>query len=170
MLDVGCGPAYYLADMPTVDYHGFDTDARYIEHARHRFGDRGHFYCEPFTGEQAERLGTFDRVMLMGLLHHLDDTECHELLELVGRVLKPGGIAVALDTVLHSGQNSFESLLAENDRGEYVGQPEAFSALAEKHFASVEGRLSDAWWVPSIFWAMTIKDPRRAEAPRTTIT
>ena len=67
VLDVGCGPAYYLADMPTVDYHGFDTDARYIEHARHRFGDRGHFYCEPFTGEQAERLGTFDRVMLMGL-------------------------------------------------------------------------------------------------------
>ena len=34
MLDVCCGPAYYVKDLPSLEYHGFDTDPRYIEHAR----------------------------------------------------------------------------------------------------------------------------------------
>ncbi len=41
IVDVGCGPAYYLGDLPEVDYHGFDTDERYIEWARERWGSRG---------------------------------------------------------------------------------------------------------------------------------
>ena len=66
IVDIGCGPAYYLADLPAVDYHGFDTDARYIDHARKRFGSRGRFYVEPFTQMHADTLGPFDRVLLMG--------------------------------------------------------------------------------------------------------
>lgn len=160
VLDVGCGPAYYLADMPDVDYHGFDTNERYIEHARKRFGDRGEFHCEVFGAAAAERLGSFDRIMLMGLLHHLDDAECDELLGLLARALKPGGILVALDTVLHDEQNRFEHLLASRDRGEHVRTPEGFSALGAKHFEDVEGRLSDRFWVPSIYWVMTLRTPR----------
>lgn len=160
VLDVGCGPAYYLADMPAVDYHGFDTNERYVEHARKRFGDRGEFHVEVFGPAAAARLGAFDRIMLMGLLHHLDDAECDELLGLLARALKPGGILVALDTVLHGEQNRFEHLLASRDRGEHVRSPEGFSALGAEHFEHVEGRLSDSFWVPSIYWVMTLRTPR----------
>src|SRR6266536_2400524 len=39
VLDVGCGPAYYFERLPQgVRYFGFDTSARYVEHARRRFG------------------------------------------------------------------------------------------------------------------------------------
>ncbi len=55
ILDVGCGPAYYLDRLPEVDYHGFDTNAASIAYARRRFGDRASFRCEVFA-ERRERL------------------------------------------------------------------------------------------------------------------
>lgn len=159
ILDIGCGPAYYLAELPPVDYHGFDTDAAYIAHARRRFAGRGQFYCEPFDKENAEALGSFDKILLMGLLHHLDDEACDGLLSLLASCLKPGGIVIALDTVVHDGQNRVERALAEGDRGEYVRQPEGFEALGRRHFGEVEGMLSNKFWIPSIYFIMKMRAP-----------
>lgn len=164
VLDVGCGPAYYLKDLPQVDYHGFDTDEVYINHAKKRFADRGQFYCEPFSLAAAERLGSFDRILLMGLLHHLDDQECHHLLELLANSLRPNGILVALETIVHDDQNRLERALALGDRGQYVRRPEAFVALAKPYFGQVEGSLRDARWIPSIFWVMKLEQPLRGQA------
>ena len=157
IVDIGCGPAYYLADLPAVDYHGFDTDARYIDHARKRFGRRGRFYVEPFTQMHADTLGPFDRVLLMGLLHHLSDSECAALLALLSRCLRPGGRVVTLDTVLHDRQGSMERWLAQNDRGTYVRSPSGFEALAKSHFSDVQGTLPSLPRVPNIYYAMVLK-------------
>jgi len=160
MLDVGCGPAYYFDSLPPLEYHGFDTDLRYIEHAQARFGDRGSFYCRPFDGAEARRLGPFDGVLLMGLLHHLDDHDCATLLADVAASLAPDGRVVALDTALHDAQGPISRRLALNDRGEHVRRPEAFIALAERAFRSVHGRLLKINRAPSIYWEMTMRSPR----------
>ncbi len=165
VLDVGCGPAYYLAQMPEVEYFGFDTDERYIEHAKKKFGSRGNFRCSMFDSKVAAELGKFDRIMLMGLLHHLDDDQSSELLSLLAETLAPGGMLVALDTVVHDKQNPVERRLAEGDRGEYVRKPEGFLGLAQAHFHEVDGQLSQKFWVPSIYWIMTMSLPKFAEAP-----
>ncbi len=159
ILDVGCGPAYYLNDLPRLDYYGFDTDDRYIDHAKRRFGDRGRFFAEPFNESRAAELGPFDGVLLMGLLHHLDDEACHSLLSAIRASLNPGGRVVALDTVVHKDQHSLEHWLAIHDRGEFVRTPEAFLDLARPHFESVEGLLPEASWTPSIYWVMTMRQP-----------
>jgi len=164
ILDIGCGPAYYLNDMPRVDYHGFDTDPAYIAHARARFGDRGTFYCETFTAEHAARLGAFDGVLLMGLLHHLDDEQCRSVLALVAGVLTPEGRVIALDTTVHDAQNPVERLIAVKDRGEYVRRPEQFEALAREAFGSVEGSLTKERFIPSVYWSMSMRAPRDAAA------
>ncbi len=164
MLDVGCGPAYYVKDLPSLEYHGFDTDPRYIEHARARFGDRARFYCQPFDGQQARRLGPFDGVLLMGLLHHLDDDACADLLADVAASLAPGGRVVALDTAVHDAQGPLSRRLALSDRGEHVRHPAAFTALAERAFCSVEGRLLRLPRAPSIYWEMTMRAPRPSTA------
>ncbi len=100
VLDIGCGPAYYLGKLPRCEYFGFDTDAAYIADATRRFGDRARFFNEPYTEERRAELPPIDRIMLMGLLHHLDDAACEGLLDLVARSLAPGGRVVTLDTVL----------------------------------------------------------------------
>jgi SAM-dependent methyltransferase len=160
VLDIGCGPAYYLKNMPDLEYHGFDTDPTYIEHARRKFGHRATFHCEPFTEETAKGLGTFDRVLMLGLLHHLNDEDCHNLLSLIGKVLRPGGRALALETVVHPVQNPIEHALAVNDRGEYVRHPEGFNGLAERHFSQVDGYLATRTLMPRIYWVMTMSEPK----------
>lgn len=160
ILDVGCGPAYYLNDLPKVEYFGFDTEGRYIEHARARFGDRATFYNEEYTRQHAARLGKFDGILLMGLLHHLDDATAHELLAVAADSLRPGGRVVALDTTVHAGQSWWEHKFAMGDRGEHVRSPEAFSALGKAHFSDVQGQLRPRGsWVPDCHWIMTLRSP-----------
>lgn len=160
VLDVGCGPAYYLDRLPACDYHGFDTDPSYIAYARRRFGDRGRFHDEPYTEQHRAALAPFDRVMLMGLLHHLDDDACDALLDLVARGLAPGGRVVSLDTVLFPGQSAFSRLLAKNDRGDFVRYPEGFAAIARRHFRSIEQRrVGDTRRIPSAHFMMILSDP-----------
>ena len=127
VLDVGCGPAYYLDRLPSCEYHGFDTDRRYVEWARQRFGHRASFHAEEYGEAHRQALPKFDAVMLMGLLHHLDDAAAGGLLDLVARSLAPGGRVVTLDTVHFQGQSTFSRWLADHDRGEHV-RPERASS------------------------------------------
>jgi len=163
VLDIGCGPAYYLPKLPPVEYYGFDTDARYIDYAKGKYGDRGHFYCEEFDANWAKRLGAVDRIMLMGLLHHLDDAACEHLLSLLGGLLRPGGRLIALETVTHPKQSRFERMLALGDRGQYVREPEAFLEMARRHFPQVTGSLPEKKIVPSIYWVIECKSPAPAQ-------
>ncbi len=167
LLDVGCGPAYYLGDLPRCAYFGFDTDQGYIAHAKARFGDRGRFFAEPYGEAHRAELAPFDAVMLMGLLHHLSDEAAHALLSLAARSLVPGGRLVALDTVFYDGQSRHSRFLAEKDRGTFVRRPEGFRDLARAHFDEVEGRVvGDTLTVVSSHFLMEARRPRGQASPR----
>jgi SAM-dependent methyltransferase len=160
ILDIGCGPAYYVSRLPRCEYHGFDTDSTYIAYARRHFGDRGTFYDEPYDERHRAALPLFDRALLMGLLHHLDDDACHALLDLVAGSLAPGGRAATLDTVLFEEQTRFSRALAGHDRGAFVRSPEAFLKLGRAHFDVLEHRiLGGTWPIPSAHFLMVLSTP-----------
>jgi SAM-dependent methyltransferase len=162
VLDVGCGPAYYLGHLPReVEYHGFDTDARYLDYARRRFADRGTFHLGHYDEEQRARLPRFDRVLLMGLLHHLDDTEAHALLDLLARSLASDGVVVALDTCFDDELSALQTFLARHDRGKFVRSTAAYRTLAGAHFGRVDGRLLDRR-APVRLFLMKLQEPRAA--------
>jgi SAM-dependent methyltransferase len=161
VLDVGCGPAYYLDRLPAVEYHGFDTSPEYIAYARRRFGDRGTFHCEVLTADHLAGLPRFDAVLLFGLLHHLDDAECATLLDLAARSLTAGGRVISVDPCLHPGQGRVSRWMSENDRGEHVRTPEGFDALARASFAEVTTTVLDTVSrVPSSHYMMRMSLPR----------
>ena len=165
VLDVGCGPAYYLGRLPPCSYQGFDTDSAYIAYARRRFGDRATFHDETFTEEHARALAPFDRVILLGLLHHLDDAACDGLLGLVARSLAPGGRVVTLDTVLFPGQSALSRRLAKNDRGDFIRMPEGFLGLGRRHFRTIETRIEgDTLRAPSAHFMMLLEAPLVSQA------
>lgn len=160
VLDVGCGPAYYVPALPaSVEYHGFDTDARYIDYARRHFGTRGTFHLAVYNDAERVKLPPFDRVLLMGLLHHLDDTEAHQLLDVLVRSLAPGGTIITLDTCFDDELSALQTFLAGQDRGRFVRTTGAFRALAAQHFERVEGRLMPAL-VPVRMFFMKLAAPR----------
>jgi SAM-dependent methyltransferase len=161
VLDVGCGPAYYLPRIPEgVRYVGFDTDERYIGYARAKFGHRAEFHCAVFGEQHLAGLPKVDAVMLLGLLHHLSDTDSRHLLRLAGQALAPGGSVISVDTCYEPNQGRISRWMSRNDRGEYVRQTEGFVALAHEAFADVTGEVvDDATRIPSSFWLMRMRKP-----------
>lgn len=162
VLDIGCGPAYYFDQLPAgVRYFGFDTSARYIDYARSRFGSRGAtFRCEIFADEHIAELPPINAVMLLGLLHHLTDDECRELLRLAGRALAPGGRLISLDLCLEPGQGRVSQWVTDHDRGKYVRAPEQYLELAGEAFGEVDARVFlDAAPVPLTSWVMLMRSP-----------
>lgn len=134
VLDVGCGPADDLAYMPRdVRYVGFDLSDRYIAAARSRWGDRGEFFQANVTPSLLHGY-EFDIVVANGVIHHLNDEESLDLLNLARSVLRPGGRLVTKDPVFVEAQHPVARYLVSRDRGEYVRDMLAYLQLASRVF------------------------------------
>ncbi len=131
ILDLGCGPADILAFLPKdVEYTGIDTHRPYIENARARFGDRGRFVCSGVRDQALGADGPYDRVLMLGLLHHLDAQQARTLLGEVAR-LGAGGQLLSLDGCEQPGAPWSERAFYAVDRGPYVRSQEGYTALVQ---------------------------------------
>jgi SAM-dependent methyltransferase len=165
VLDIGCGPGYILDYMPRVDYVGFDTEPRYIEYARAHYSDRGHFYCEHFAPAHVTKLKPFDAIMLLGIVHHVDDVVAEDLFRLLARCLAPDGRVVTLDPCITPTQSRIARWVAQADRGGFVRDEKAYRRLGGDQFADVEGRLvSNICRIPSTELIMRLCRPRRSDS------
>lgn len=140
ILDIGCGPADILAFLPGgCQYAGFDANPDYIDHARRANpGRNATFQCQRVSRATLEAPGTWDLVLAIGLVHHLDDGEACQLFELASTALRPGGRMVTLDGVYIPGQSALARWLISRDRGSYVRSPEAYEALGKTRFPDVK--------------------------------
>lgn len=155
ILDIGCGTADILSFLPAgVEYWGYDISPEYIEAARARFGDRGHFQCKHLDLEEITRLPRFDVVLAIGLLHHLGNTEAMEVFRLARGALQDGGRMVTFDGCLVPGQNPIARFLILRDRGQNVRTPDEYRDLARGSFSQVEGVLTHQAWIPYTHWTM----------------
>ncbi len=143
VLDIGCGPGYVVRYLPKVRYCGFDISSRYIAYAQRKYGEQGTFYCQPFDAAMADTLEPFDLVLMAGLLHHLNDRDALDLLELSKRAMTKTGKLVTLDPRFSSGQSRVARFLMNRDRGESIREASAYAALASNVFGHVESHVRD---------------------------
>jgi len=139
ILDIGCGPADILDYLPDTNYTGLDISPEYISAAKQRFGSRGRFYCgdvglAAIEGEQ----GSFDLVLAVGVIHHLDDTQAARLFALARRALRPNGRLVTYDGCYVPQQSSIARWMLSKDRGKFIRTREEYLRLASMHFSKVE--------------------------------
>lgn len=159
ILDIGCGPAEILNRLPEVDYVGFDTSARYIDKARRNHGDRGRFIHSPLTEDIADGMESFDRVIALGVLHHLADDEALLLFRTAKASLKPGQKLITFDGAYTENQSFIAKLLLDGDRGQFVRTPEEYIALAKRVFDDVSVTIhNDLLRIPYTHCIMTCKN------------
>lgn len=127
VIDFGCGTADILDHLPDLDYLGFDPSERYVAHARSRFGARAQFVT---TAEDVDRHPS-DRTLALavGVLHHMDDDLAASTIALAARSLVDDGRMVTIDPTIIEGQPRVARVLAEQDRGRHVRDPDMTKAL-----------------------------------------
>jgi len=137
VLDVGCGPGYVAELFAGSEYVGLDTDRKYIDHARHRYGKYGEFHCTPLTDDFLKERNAFDYVLMNGVLHHLSDQESSEVLRLCHKALKIGGYMVTLDGFYADGADAVTRFLLDHDRGKFIRTKHQYLALARSVFSCI---------------------------------
>ena len=136
ILDCGCGPADLLDYLPDVEYVGIDIDANYVAEARRRYGGRATFRVGPLGPETMTETAHYDLVLAMGVLHHLDDAQAEEFLNLARSGLKPGGRLVTLDPCYMAGQSRMARYIISRDRGNHIRSLEGWKQLVTPTFPS----------------------------------
>jgi len=138
VLDIGCGPGYAIAYFPRPQYYGFDVSSKYIQYAQSRFGTNGKFFCSIFDAKSAGAVPPVDVVLLMGLVHHLDDEEAVKLFTTIRHVMKPEGRLVTLDGGYKAGQSPIAKMFLDNDRGKHIRDEAGYVKVAREVFSRVE--------------------------------
>ena len=137
ILDIGCGSGNMVPFLPEGKYIGVDANPSYIASARQRYGNRGEFICDHVAGMRTEQFGTFQIVLALGLLHHLDDTEASELFRIAFHLLKPAGRLISVDVCYTPNTSALERHLLRRDRGQFVRNESQYTALARTCFQDI---------------------------------
>ena len=136
VLDIGCGPGNTVPYFPNVEYTGLDMSAEYIEAARKRF-PAATFICGHIGQYDLPERDSFDIVLALGILHHLNDTEAHQLFEVAFKALKRQGRLVTFDGVFTEHQSRAARYLLSRDRGRFVRDRDSYVRIASRVFVNV---------------------------------
>lgn len=149
VLDIGCGPADLLAYLPAqVTYWGFDISEEYIQKAKRRYREKGHFVCKLLEPSDLETLPKFDKVVLTGVFHHVDDKMAHDIVKLAYSALKEGGQMVSVDPCFAPEQNKLARFLISKDRGQNVRNESGYRMLVHNVFKTVQSQVVHRAWIP----------------------
>ncbi len=143
VLDIGCGPAYTVDYFPDPEYYGFDISPQYIDFANKKFSAHGRFFCRLFEEDTLTWLPSVDIVLMMGLIHHLDDQQVTDVLSLARRAMKPGARLFTFDGYYGPGQSWIARFLLDQDRGKFIREQGAYEKLARKVFPTVRSIVRD---------------------------
>jgi SAM-dependent methyltransferase len=144
VLEIGCGPGTLIPFLPNHhgDYVGFDHNPQYIETARGRFPkDSFSFFradlvkARKYLAQQNRR---FDVVLAAAVLHHLDDREALDLVDLAATFCQPHGFFASFDGAIVEGEHPVAAGLLRADRGGHVRAPDAYEALLRSRFRCIK--------------------------------
>jgi 2-polyprenyl-3-methyl-5-hydroxy-6-metoxy-1,4-benzoquinol methylase len=134
-LDVGCGPASILDLLPNISYVGIDQNENYINYATTKYGAKGTFICAGVDQLNDHGFETFDRIIIIGVMHHLDDTQLTKLMKSLKDRLNPKGTLITFDPAYEDKQNLIAKFLAKNDRGKFVRTKDQYLKFIKSAFS-----------------------------------
>jgi SAM-dependent methyltransferase len=133
VLDLGCGPGTLCPYLDGTRYQGVDINPDHVTAAIEKFPNF-HFRCSDAGSFLATTEDKFDLILLIGLLHHLDDAQVVGVMEGCHRVLTEKGRIITLDPVFEERQNPIAYLLARLDSGRNVRKPDQYLQLVQRVF------------------------------------
>jgi len=134
VLDVGCGPADIVGHIQYGEYVGLDLNPKYIQTAQRKLYPNATFICADLDQLHSYNFGLFDRIILLGVLHHISDSQVLNLLQTLTKHLAVDGKLITCDPAIEYGQSRLARFLVTHDRGKFVRSSSQYRALIEKSF------------------------------------
>lgn len=132
VLDVGCGTGEMARDFLGADYSGIDISPEYIAYAKNN--RVGQFLVMDATKMQFPD-NSFDAVLVMAILHHLNDSDTEAIFSEVRRVLRPGGKFLIMDSAkIKSWLNFITIPFQKMDQGHFIRSVSEYDRLVEHYF------------------------------------
>ncbi len=130
ILDIGCGSGEISRFFNDLDYIGIDVNPDYIEFARK-------IYKKNFEEMNAQKLRFkkryFDYVVIIGVLHHIDDKNCSLILNEITRVVKNNGKIIIIEDVnTQSKIDLLGNIIRKLDVGEHIRTQKEWLELLSK--------------------------------------
>jgi ubiquinone/menaquinone biosynthesis C-methylase UbiE len=118
ILDVGCGSGDYAAFIPPNAYYlGVDSDPHFIQKALDKYKQKNvEFICSDFL-EVFLPPKSFDKVLVIFTMHHIDDDNCKQILKKLSVVVKERCIIVEN---MYMRYHFVNNILCALDRGSFI--------------------------------------------------
>ena len=156
VLDLGCGPADILDYLPSVKYVGVDDNHFYIEKCKKKYGKKGQFFLNNLGEINTLNLPKFDLILLLGIIHHLDDKTAKTLFSSLGQLLNSGGRILSLDPIITKETNFLAKFFILNDRGIFIRDDIQYKALASKF--NIKENIQNQFWLPYTHYIMELQN------------
>ena len=151
ILDVGCGTAKIAAHLGDVEYLGVEPNPSYVQSAQRTLGTMGRVALGGIDRLAEVAAPPYDRILFIGVLHHLPDALIAQHVAQLSDWLAPEGRLVAVEATLFEGQARLPRTFARLDRGRHVRAPDAYAALLDPAFSCVRTFLrSDLLAIPYV--------------------
>ena len=129
ILEIGCSTgacAKVAVPMGRNRYVGIDIVPEYVALAAKRCP------AGKFLAMDARSLAfpdaSFDVVLFVGALHHMDNGVVRDCFREIGRVLRPGGVVLCGEPVFTKGK-ALSTFFLNHDRGKYIRDEEGYRGL-----------------------------------------
>src|SRR6476661_2658092 len=117
VLDVGCGPGTNAEIFEGWDYVGVDLNAQYIADAQRKYPNKR------FVHGDATALGLagekFPVILINSLMHHLNDSECSQLLTGIKPIMAADGSVIVQEPLTPASDQRLMRFLMNQDRGDH---------------------------------------------------
>lgn len=160
VLELGCGPSSSLAFIRYRSYHGIDINPHHIAQHQSKISPTVNFETGAAQDVVPYLSKTFDVVLALGFLHHLNDESVSALLEAALGKLSPNGSIFFLEPVYLEKQNRIAKLLKDLDSGKHVRTIEGYCKLMQREGFRFDYRIThDLLRVPyDHFWGRLTKN------------
>ena len=151
VLDVPCGTGIFSPLFLNAYYTGIDASDVYVSYARRKYRDKRFEVMDALAMDLAD--DSFAAVLVVGFLHHLDESDVRRTLAEVRRVLRPGGRFLLIeDCPTRSRWNFGGRVLQSMDAGGRIRPAQWYANALREHFEiDLEYPLRAGLWDYSAF-------------------
>jgi 2-polyprenyl-3-methyl-5-hydroxy-6-metoxy-1,4-benzoquinol methylase len=146
IVDIACGRGEFSKELASTRYIGVDNNPSYIRYAKKHYSDCGSFHCCDVSDLSTSLNGKLiDTALLIGVLHHLTNSQARDMINDIGRHLSDGGKIVSVDPVFTPDQGLVSRLLAASDRGKYVRSIDEHHSLFDESVEICQSEIREDW-------------------------